>query len=132
MDLSNLPRPVLIASIVCFSIVVGYGASKHIPWLTSSEQTNSMKQELKSVKIRVLDADSQQPIVGAQVIMESEGGADSDTTDSLGSFQIQIPKTDYVRVRISRNGFQSSDQNLNLLSNPNRVKSILLKRIASK
>ncbi|MBW4540829.1 MAG: carboxypeptidase-like regulatory domain-containing protein [Myxacorys chilensis ATA2-1-KO14] len=132
MDLSNLPRPLLIASIICFSLVVGYGASKHIPWLTTPEQTDSTKQELKSVKIRVLDADSQQPVVGAQVIIESEGGADSDTTDNLGVFRIQIPKTDYVRVRISRNGFQSSDQNLNLLSNPDRVKSILLKRINSK
>lgn len=132
MDLSNLPRPLLIASIVCFSLVVGYGALKHIPWLTPSEQTNAAKQELKSVKIRVLDADSQQPVIGAQVITESEGGTDSDTTDSLGSFRIQIPKTDYVRVRISRNGFQSSDQNLNLLSNPDRVKSIFLKRINSK
>jgi len=132
VDLSNLPRPLLIASIVCFSLAVGYGASKNIPWLTPLAQTDSTKQELKSVKIRVLDADSQQPIVGAQVIMESEGGTDSDTTDSLGSFRIQIPKTDYVRVRISRNGFQSADQNLNLLSNPDRVKSILLKRINSK
>lgn len=83
------------------------------------------------MKIRVLDASSQQPVIGAQVIMESEGGADSDTTDNLGVFRMQIPKTDYVRVRISKDGFQPSDQNLNLLSNPDRVKQITLKRINS-
>ncbi|BAZ66293.1 hypothetical protein NIES4106_10430 [Fischerella sp. NIES-4106] len=132
MDLSNIPKPILYASIAVFLITVGYGAAKHVPGLNGSNQPNSDNQaskasDSKNVKILVLDEDSQQPVVGAKVTIESEGGIDSDTTDNLGFFRVQIPNTDYVRIRLSKNGCTPFNQNINLLSNPDRPKQIILK-----
>ncbi|MBD1945531.1 hypothetical protein H6F50_24810 [Coleofasciculus sp. FACHB-712] len=132
MDLSKLPKPLLYASIAIFLLAVGYGAATHIPGLNGSNEQiagnpASKTPDSKSVKILVLDEDSQQPVVGAKVIMESEGGADSDTTDNLGFFRVQIPNTEYVRVRLSKDGCAPFNQNLNLLSNPDRPKQIMLK-----
>ena len=132
MDLSNIPKPILYASIAIFLLTVGYGAAKHIPGLNSSNEPNydnqdSKPSDSKSVKILVLDEDSQQPVVDAKVTMDSEGGIDSDTTDNLGFFRVQIPKTDYVRIRLSKNGCTPFNQDINLLSNPNRPKQIMLK-----
>ncbi|QLE47432.1 hypothetical protein FD724_04400 [Nostoc sp. C057] len=132
MDLSNIPKPILYASISVFLLVVGYGAAKHVPGLNISNEPNndnpaSKVSDSKSVKILVLDEDSQQAVVGAKVTMESEGGVDSDTTDNLGFFRVQIPNTDYVRIRLSKNGCTPYNQNINLLSNPDRPKQIILK-----
>ncbi|BAY18288.1 hypothetical protein NIES21_41320 [Anabaenopsis circularis NIES-21] len=132
MDLSNIPKPILYASIGVFLLVVGYGAAKHVPGLNSSNEPNNDNQtskvsDSKSVKILVLDEDSQQAVVVAKVTMESEGGVDSDTTDNLGFFRVQIPNTDYVRIRLSKNGCTPYNQNINLLSNPDRPKQIILK-----
>ncbi|TVP59529.1 MAG: hypothetical protein EA343_19680 [Nodularia sp. (in: Bacteria)] len=132
MDLSNLPKPLLYASIAVFLLAVGYGAAKHVPGMNGSSEQNSNNQasttsDSKSVKILVLDEDSQQPIVGAKVTMDSEGGVDSDTTDNLGFFRVQIPVTDYVRIRLSKDSCIPFNQNINLLSNPDRPKQIMLK-----
>jgi hypothetical protein len=137
MDLSNIPKPLLIASIVVFSLVVGYGAATHVPGLKVSGETkadekkaankDSKTPESKSVKVSVFDETTQAPIVGASVIMESEGGSDSDTTDNLGAFRVQIPSTEWVKIRINKKGCGPYNQNLNLLSNPDRPKQILLK-----
>ncbi|WP_445633651.1 carboxypeptidase-like regulatory domain-containing protein [Nostoc sp. DSM 114161] len=132
MDLSNLPKPLLYASVAVFLLVVGYGAAKHVPGLNGSNEQNPNNQssktsDSKSVKVLVLDEESQQPIVGAKVIMDSEGGVDSDTTDNLGFFRVQIPTTDYVRIRLSKDGCKPFNQNINLLSNPDRPKQLMLK-----
>lgn len=129
MDLSNIPKPILYASIAVFLLTVGYGAAKHVPGLNGSNEQNHDNQPSKAVavKILVLDEDSQQPVVGAKVTMDSEGGIDSDTTDNLGFFRVQIPNADYVRIRLSKNGCTPFNQNINLLSNPDRPKQIMFK-----
>ena len=137
MDLSNIPKPLLIASIVVFSLVVGYGAATHVPGFKVSDETkvdekkaankDSKTPDSKSVKVSVFDETTQAPIVGASVIMESEGGSDADTTDNLGAFRVQIPTTEWVKIRINKKGCAPYNQNLNILSNPDRPKQILLK-----
>jgi cell division protein FtsL len=92
MDLSKIPKPLLIASIVVFLLFVGYGAAIHVPGLKIVDETKSDEKKVenkdsktsdsKSVKVSVFDETTQTPIVGASVIMESEGGSDSDTTDN--------------------------------------------------
>lgn len=137
MDLSNIPKPLLIASFVIFSLVLGYGAATHVPGLKVSDETKTDEKKVEnkdsktsdsnSVKVSVFDETTQAPIIGASVIMESEGGSDSDTTDNLGAFRVQIPTTEWVKIRINKKGCAPYNQNLNLLSNPNRPKQILLK-----
>lgn len=137
MDLSKIPKPLLIASIVTFLLFVGYGAAIHVPGLKVVDETKADENKVenkdfktpdsKSVKVSVFDETTQAPIVGASVIMESEGGSDSDTTDNLGAFRVQIPTTEWVKIRINKKGCAPYNQNLNLLSNPDRPKQILLK-----
>ncbi len=72
MDLSNIPKPLLIASIVVFSLVVGYGAATHVPGLKVSDETkvdekkaankDSKTPDSKSVKVSVFDETTQAPI----------------------------------------------------------------------
>ena len=84
MDLSKIPKPLLIASIVFFVFFVGYGAAIHVPGLKIVPETKTDEKKVenkdsktpdsKSVKVSVFDETTQTPIVGASVIMESEGG----------------------------------------------------------
>ena len=137
MNLSQIPKHLLIASIVVFLLFVGYGAAIHVPGIKIVDETKSDEKKVenkdsktsdsKSVKVSVFDETTQTPIVGASVIMESEGGSDSDTTDNLGAFRVQIPTTEWVKIRINKKGCTPYNQNLNLLSNPDRPKQIMLK-----
>jgi hypothetical protein len=130
MDLTQVPKPVLIALSAALLLTIGYGASKHVPGLNGSGEQKEDKTS--SVKVSVFNEVTQAPIIGAKVIMESEGGSDIDTTDNAGAFRIQLPNTDYVRVRISKDGCDPYNQNLNLKSNPDRPKQILLKCVQLK
>jgi len=133
MDLSKIPVPLRNALAGLLILTIGYGAATHVPGLNASNQEkkveNSTKKtpDSKSVKVSVLNESTQTPVVGASVIMESEGGSDMDTTDNLGAFRVEIPSTEWVRIRINKKNCEPYNQNLNLLSNPNRPKPILLK-----
>ncbi|MEH2410818.1 hypothetical protein [Nostoc sp.] len=113
-------------------MTIGYGAATHVPGLNvsdkeSAENKASTVPNSSSVKVSVFDEATQSPVVGAKVIVESESGSDTDTTDNLGAFRVQIPTTDYVKVRISKNYCEPYNQDLNLKSNPDRPKPIFLK-----
>ncbi|MBE9238659.1 hypothetical protein IQ227_22245 [Anabaena aphanizomenioides LEGE 00250] len=132
MDLSNLPKPVWYILTGILLLTIGYGAATHVPGLNDSDKEKADNQasttaNSSSVKVSVFDEGTQAPIAGAKVIMESEGGSDTDTTDNLGAFRVQIPTTDYVKVHIYKKGCEPYKQDLNLKSNPDRPKSILLK-----
>jgi hypothetical protein len=136
MDLTQIPKPVWYILTGFLLLTIGYGAAKHVPGLndsaeksaeTKTEKASEKAPETKSVKFTVLDEKTQTVIAGAPVIMESENGSDTDTTDNLGAFRVEIPGTNYVRVRINKNNCEPYNQNLNLLSNPDRPKQILLK-----
>ncbi|MEH2211678.1 MAG: hypothetical protein V7K84_13800 [Nostoc sp.] len=132
MDLSNIPKPIWYALTGFLLLTIGYGAATHVPGLNgsnkeSAENKPSIVLDSSSVKVSVFDEATQVPIVGAKVIMESEGGSDTDTTDNLGAFRVQIPTTDYVKVRIYKNSCEPYKQDLNLKSNPDRPKPIFLK-----
>lgn len=132
MDLSNIPKPVWYALTGLLLLTIGYGAATHVPGLNNSDQGKvdnkaSTAPNSSSVKVSVFDEITQAPIVGAKVIMESEGGSDTDITDNLGAFRVQIPSTDYVKIRIYQSHCEPYKQDLNLKSNPDRPKSIVLK-----
>ncbi|MCM0592767.1 MAG: hypothetical protein HEQ19_28200 [Gloeotrichia echinulata CP02] len=137
MDLSNIPKPIWYGLTALLLLTIGYGAATHVPGLNDSDKEKaenkaSTAPNASSVKVSVFDEVSQAPIVGAKVIMESEGGSDTDTTDNLGAFRVQIPNTDYVKIRIYQSGCEPYKQDLNLKSNPDRPKPILLKCSTSK
>jgi len=132
MDLTQIPKPVWYILTGFLLLTIGYGSAKHVPGLNdSTEKLAENKAEKtpgqKSVKFTVLDEKTQTVIAGAPVIMESENGSDTDTTDNLGAFRVEIPATNYVRIRINQKNCDPYNQNLNLLSNPDRPKQILLK-----
>ncbi|MEH2392476.1 MAG: hypothetical protein V7K21_12730, partial [Nostoc sp.] len=90
MDLSNIPKPIWYALTGFLLLTIGYGAATHVPGLNTSdkesaENKSSTVLNSSSVKVSVFDEATQVPIVGAKVIMESEGGSDTDTTDNLGN-----------------------------------------------
>ncbi|MBD1932771.1 MULTISPECIES: hypothetical protein [Cyanophyceae] len=133
MDLNQIPKPVWKVLSVLLLLTIGYGAATHVPGLNDSTQEKQTEKSTettsssKTVKVSLIDETSQAPIVGASVIIESEGGSDTDTTDNLGAFRVQIPTTEWVKIRINKKGCAPYNQNLNLLSNPDRPKQILLK-----
>ncbi|MEH1997213.1 MAG: carboxypeptidase-like regulatory domain-containing protein [Nostoc sp.] len=132
MDLSNIPKPIWYALTAFLLLTIGYGAANHVPGLNSSDKESAENKastvpNSSSVKVSVFDEATQAPVVGAKVIVESQGGSDTDTTDNLGAFRVQIPTTDYVKVRISKNYCEPYNQDLNLKSNPDRPKPIFLK-----
>jgi hypothetical protein len=137
MDLSNIPKPIWYTLTGLLLLTIGYGSATHVPGLNGSnkeisENKASTVPNSTSVKVSVFDEATQAPIVGAKVIMESEGGSDSDTTDNLGAFRVQIPTTDYVKIRIYKNACEPFNQNLNLKSSFDRPKPIGLKCSTSK
>ncbi|MDJ0797107.1 MAG: hypothetical protein QNJ51_09770 [Calothrix sp. MO_167.B12] len=133
MNMNDIPAPIRYALTGLVLLVIGYGAAKYFPGLNEqSLQQPSVVKDISttsnsnSVKIKVLNQDTQEPIGGANVRMESKEGTDLDKTDNLGSFRVQIPNTDYVRVNVSKDGCTGWNQDLNLKSNPGRYKRIFL------
>ncbi|WP_017651610.1 hypothetical protein [Fortiea contorta] len=127
MDLSNLPQPLRSFLVGAITIAVAAAAVYQLSKIiNTSPPTEPTPKDSSSIKVSVYAQGTQAPVVGAKVILESEGGSDTDTTDNLGSFRVQIPTTDFVRIRISKEGCEPYDQNLNLKSNPNRPKPIYL------
>jgi hypothetical protein len=123
MDLSQIPKPVLYIITGILLLTIGYGAATHVPGLNGSNEEKKTEKvaektpDSNSVKVSVIDETSQAPIVGASVIIESKGGSDTDTTDNLGAFRVEIPTTEWARIRINKKGCAPYNQNLNLVSN---------------
>ncbi len=72
---------------------------------------------------KILDASTEEPLINANIQVDSLRGA---STDTEGSYQIELPAGEHV-LRISYLGYQSTTLTLDLAAGERRVKDISLK-----
>jgi hypothetical protein len=135
MNISQIPKPILFASMLLFSMVALYGAQdifgndKSITNTESSEVENTKMPELKKVRLMILDDETKKPVVAARVIVSSTVAPNDDQTDSSGYIQVRIPSNEDVKVNIYKDGYNPESYNMNLQNNPDIPKTIYLKKI---
>lgn len=76
---------------------------------SQSDQKDRTNSEDITVRILVLNKKNQAPIPAVAVNLERPGiPVPTDYTDNAGYVDIKIPKTEYIKVRLSKVGFQNS------------------------
>ncbi|BAY75462.1 hypothetical protein NIES25_19070 [Nostoc linckia NIES-25] len=133
--LQNLKNVPLLVKVLLLALVVVTGGYAGLEFLInrnliplSSNPTESASVEYENFNFYVEEKQESKPIPRVQVQIISDGPPTSDQTDNNGYLEISIPKRKTVKIILSKDGYQTANYSVNLLTTPNTTKTFHLER----
>jgi len=123
-------RPIHIWTIFFLSLGISIGLGSLAAFAPSSEQNNIVETEYVG---RVIEINSQQPIVGAKITLDLQGVPPIVYTDSEGIYRFKVVVHSEItgRVRVDAEGYQTYTRNITISPDIKTIEDIRLTRLAA-
>ena len=124
----NLPNPLKFILIFIIGLIVVAGLFHPSELVSIFNQPKA--DELIEVQI-LIQSEENQPLQDVEVQFTTQGPPESKYTNSSGYAQIKIPNRNQVDITLSKKGYQTKKETINMKTDPDRNKTFRLQRDSS-